>query len=450
MSKQDTDKPRFHPKFRHVVILTLLVLLVALGLFRYKLKCQLDDAYAQIRADGYPVTYLEQDQWYSIPDGVDNAADVLIEAFGYYVNWDEEREKLLPLIGEAKLPEPGEPIPDDMLKLIGEFLDENDKALELLHKGAAIEHCRYPVDLNLGIYCRIPHLGDIKRGARMLSLEAVYSAEKGQKAKAFESVKASFGLVRSLSNEPIFISHLVEVACRALTIISLENMLSRVELTDVQLAELYELIGDATSSEPFARALAGERCTGIDIFNMPVSEGADYILWSNSRLAKAGLAACKAIGLSDVDELLYIGITDDYIAAAKLPLSDAKKAFDLIDAKLDGLSNLHFILQMVAPSWESKARFEIKLQGQLLAALTAIATERYRLAEGHLPNDLYDLVPNYIDAIPIDPFDGKTIKYKKLEPGYVVYVIGEDGIDNSGQRRGSGRTEYDWPVRVVR
>jgi hypothetical protein len=63
--------------------------------------------------------------------------------------------------------------------------------------------------------------------------------------------------------------------------------------------------------------------------------------------------------------------------------------------------------------------------------------ERYRLAEGRLPPSLDDLVPPYIEAVPIDPCVGRPVKYRPLQPGYVVYSVDEDQIDHGGAERSS-------------
>ena len=47
-----------------------------------------------------------------------------------------------------------------------------------------------------------------------------------------------------------------------------------------------------------------------------------------------------------------------------------------------------------------------------------------------------------MDEIPPDPFDGKPLRYKKLEKGYVVYSVGPDGNDDGGKERGLG-DDYD-------
>ena len=51
-------------------------------------------------------------------------------------------------------------------------------ALELLHAGASIEHCRYPIDLSAGFETKLSPLSEIRKAAFLLKLESgfvVYS-----------------------------------------------------------------------------------------------------------------------------------------------------------------------------------------------------------------------------------------------------------------------------------
>jgi len=82
----------------------ILVLVVAIGgfwLFRWRQKGKLQRKMDAIRAAGYPVTCAELDNWYSIPDGVDNAADVILNAISYYR--EPNRPDLVPVGGRTKL-----------------------------------------------------------------------------------------------------------------------------------------------------------------------------------------------------------------------------------------------------------------------------------------------------------------------------------------------------------
>jgi len=62
----------------------------------------------------------------------------------------------------------------------------------------------------------------------------------------------------------------------------------------------------------------------------------------------------------------------------------------------------------------------------------AVAACRYRIAHGQWPDKLADLVPEYLGATPLDPFDGKSLRFKSGDNEIVIYSIGPDAIDNSG------------------
>jgi hypothetical protein len=63
----------------------------------------------------------------------------------------------------------------------------------------------------------------------------------------------------------------------------------------------------------------------------------------------------------------------------------------------------------------------------------AVAVERFRLAKGALPAKLDELVPDYLEAVPLDPFDGKPLRYSAIdEKSYKVWSIGFDGKDDGG------------------
>ena len=98
------------------------------------------------------------------------------------------------------------------------------------------------------------------------------------------------------------------------------------------------------------------------------------------------------------------------------------------------------------PALRNVARKFTALEARRRAALTAIAVERYRLEnQNRLPKGLDELIPRYMEQLPTDPFDGKPLRFRSLEKGFVVYSVGADRADNSGQERPlkGQATEFD-------
>lgn len=72
------------------------------------------------------------------------------------------------------------------------------------------------------------------------------------------------------------------------------------------------------------------------------------------------------------------------------------------------------------------------------AAWIALAAERFRFGEGKgdLPENLDALVPDYLATLPRDPFDGKPMKYHRINDGHArIYSVGPDGTDDKGFKR---------------
>jgi hypothetical protein len=67
---------------------------------------------------------------------------------------------------------------------------------------------------------------------------------------------------------------------------------------------------------------------------------------------------------------------------------------------------------------------------EVAATRCMIALKCYQLNKGELPESLAQLVPTYLDAVPLDDFDGKPLRYNREKK--ILYSVGEDLIDNGG------------------
>jgi hypothetical protein len=77
---------------------------------------------------------------------------------------------------------------------------------------------------------------------------------------------------------------------------------------------------------------------------------------------------------------------------------------------------------------------------------TALALKRYQLRHGQSPTELSALVPEFLPAIPRDPADGKPLCYQlKPAAAFLLYSIGEDGVDNGGDASPATKSEtFGW------
>jgi len=104
----------------------------------------------------------------------------------------------------------------------------------------------------------------------------------------------------------------------------------------------------------------------------------------------------------------------------------------------------------------SSAAVQTHLTAELLVAAhctrLAVAIERYYAHQGgsELPAALNDLVPTYIEQVPLDPFTSGQLLYSHDEESYMVYSTGTNRADDGGSIRPAegGKVPLDRGLRI--
>jgi hypothetical protein len=125
----------------------------------------------------------------------------------------------------------------------------------------------------------------------------------------------------------------------------------------------------------------------------------------------------------------------------ELPVNERLLVCESIQKDFDSRKRGGMLTGILMPAFGRIMQIETRHLAHMLVTQTALAVERYRLTEGRLPQSLDNLVPDYIEVVPTDPFDGQSLKYRTLETGYVVYSIGYDLTDNGGAERDSNKRD---------
>jgi len=81
--------------------------------------------------------------------------------------------------------------------------------------------------------------------------------------------------------------------------------------------------------------------------------------------------------------------------------------------------------------------------------LLALALEIGRAEQGRYPTRLESLVGRYVESLPLDPFSGKGLVYRRQGEGNVVYSIGPNLRDDGGRTSDDGEDCDDIVVRAV-
>ena len=128
----------------------------------------------------------------------------------------------------------------------------------------------------------------------------------------------------------------------------------------------------------------------------------------------------------------YLRLMNKTVEAAKLPIEQQESAMNAIDQEVRATSTplVRMLMPAICKVGEAYRRHEASLR----CALCMVAAERFRLQHGDWPASLKEMADKgWIEAVPIDPFDGKPLRYKRVVgEGVIIYSVGFDHVDNDG------------------
>ncbi len=413
--------------------------ILLLALFSGGRTGQWDRRIAAYRAAGLPVNFEELDRSYpQVPEAENEALKVIRSAEDWKGTLKTKRPSLLQLMAVR-----GTNWSLEERHLVETELEANASSLALLHSLSHPERSRYPTrwdSLPGGTKYINFRVGPAYSTAQRALLEARYAFETGQRHRATIAWVSALRAFRTTDAVPQSVQIFLQGALRPIMVGQLASMLSTsgCELEDLKMlqAELAEEEGRQTL-EP---ALRGDRCVLIEsIFRRtpsglrdPDGMGAD-----NSLKNRLWITLWTGSGQFDRDLLQALDEVDDFAARLKGRASDflatepPRNPEGGIRARIDEWIYPHRRLQR--STLHSFWLVQIKNITSIRAATAGLALERWRLDHGNeLPPNLEALVPQYLPAVPVDPIDGKPLRLRFTHPGYIIYGLGEDRVDNGG------------------
>ncbi|MBN4052617.1 type II secretion system protein GspG, partial [bacterium AH-315-K20] len=119
-------------------------------------------------------------------------------------------------------------------------------------------------------------------------------------------------------------------------------------------------------------------------------------------------------------------------AAARI---DDDPSFYTAFPRYEGPAN-HVLFGLILDTWERTANSIARRNAHRRGTSTMLALEHHFLDHGTYPDSLSSLVPEYLDALPADPWTGEPLLYRTTPGegiGYLLYSVGPDATDDGGK-----------------
>jgi hypothetical protein len=315
-------------------------------------------------------------------------------------------------------------------------------------------------DRDLLMRTLLPQLGQARQITRYQAARIKLMQEAGDWAGVQRSLRELMSLSEQTGRLPMMLGPLVSIAMEALTLDVVQDLVQSRKLGEADLASLATML-EGLPELSYQRALAGERLMSLD--------AVDFVYWTGpqgmmelqgamqnhkegervKRGAKPVIPDGQPLGpgmpaREEHAKLVeaYFDRLDEY-AGLSFP---ARSRADALRASMDELVKQSLVLGMTTPGLEGAAlRSSTQVATQRLGTRVLIAIERYRLANGRLPERLGELVPAFMAAAPVDPFSDGPLGYRPPSAGpfgpggdgrpgreFMIYSAGPDMQDNGG------------------
>lgn len=328
--------------------------------------------------------------------------------------------------------------PDPASPAVAQLLDRQANTLRLLREASAIPACRFEHDyVHPSISMLLPELAQCRTAAGLLALAAKHDAVTGNAPQAVDDINALFRLGRAVGSDPCIVSNLVQIAIDAVGVKTLQAVVPHLNRAE----ELQRLrIGDVDAARREAqRSLTGEEAFGLSVFS-------DLASGRLTLTALAGTARPRGpnpdvADLPPIPILLRIFVMpsdtrayQQYLERCRQQVLEPFTATTIEEASAGGMKAARngVLTSLIVPALNRYLQQVLIDEALRASALTSIAVDRYRLDHGAFPATLDALVPQYLDDVPHDPFDGHPLRFIVRNDEALVYSVGPDLKDDAG------------------
>jgi len=370
-------------------------------------------------------------------------------------------------------------------------VEADRSAIDLLHQVLNRPKLDFHLDYTKGYETALNHLAPMKHSVQVLTSAVIYQIHIEDTAAATTNILTMLSMIQRDFRDEMLISHLVRVAMTTMAVVPTWELLQATNVTGSQLVTLrngwqkLEFLKDAETACEIERA---DTDMIIERTRDSHQEYRKLLGFTSGGLgaatpwpqmlddATAGVRATIGETLwrsswSYSTELNMLRVHQDVLEALRAMQTNRtqfyKTNYDILSARLSTIGNTNSVLCDALKIADFREFFPTQIEGSFVRktlkaettrriVVTAIALKRYHIKHGALPAALGELVPDFLVSVPVDPFDGRPLKYRSNpDETFLLYSVGEDGIDDggdatpvktplSGNPNGNWLTGRDW------
>lgn len=271
----------------------------------------------------------------------------------------------------------------------------------------------------------LPNLSNWRHYADAVAARSRVAAEKGDLESAAERLESGSRLPGVLTRHATLTEHLVGLSIVRPISREFELICTNAEITPRTLAILNEVLQELSDLGGLQIAIRGEKITTRDFLYRTHTAGGRYIPSIGEQIIH-GLGSLHRVGarkrLEDVTGYLaarrdaslkvMAPIYQYYEYAAQEAEPDERdRLYQDAEHSMDSIIDRHEFLKQIFPTLDFPITEYWGTRARITALGILLAMAEHRLDSGDWPTSLDHLVPNNLDAIPINPQTGDPFEY---------------------------------------
>ncbi len=333
------------------------------------------------------------------------------------------------------------PLTAEQARQMRQALAHRTDITDLVHRAVGRPECVFDRKWEQGASMMFPEFATMRMTTRWLSAESALQLYDGKPMDALRTQALGFRVSEHVSHDPILIAYLVALATDSITLAGIE----RIEFAAGDRPGVAEAVLRVLNTDLKPRSLAhglrGEFVLPVvEIAKTRKGKAEDYEK-ELEREMKAGDLSNDTPKLSAEDKLHFDRFIDRgeaamlhhmrlLIAVADRPYGEARRELQKAEADLNAHrpDAAYVMLRVVAPVYGQSLEKAGKESAMVATDRAAASLFVWHATHGTFPERL----DQAMKQVPVDPFDGKPIRYKREGAGFIVYSVGPTGKFDGG------------------
>jgi hypothetical protein len=325
----------------------------------------------------------------------------------------------------------GRPLSDEAKKLIEAAALKNQEAFELFRASAAKPCFKYNGQWQDASRVELPNAVKIIRCQRLFLLSLILEAERGNVGFALDGCLDGLRSVRLFLGEPFLINRLVALALLRYQMLALNTIVRSDGVNPGRLDDLLLLLDSIPLRATFTSNLESERVISLGFYGIIIRQNEDVLETPFPVINRSVSWLLRP--LVNETALYTLNLWELVEPAFRHPFFESNEDREQFKKKIENVPRRYISIGYGVPNFSATFVKETDREADLAVARVGLACRIFKSRRGRFPENLSELAPDIVKEIPIDPYTGATLIYKKSEEGFIVYSIGSNGKDDGGR-----------------